>query len=259
MRNIWKHTQDKSIAHEWLKRSAEAGNVDSMRSMGDECYHGVGCIPGEEEAAEWYKKAMENGDGFSALRLARMVDDEEYKEEGKDHLWFLNEAIRLWELAAEADDDLAMCVLGDAYSHDNFPFESPVDQDLEKVVSLYKKAAEKGNVHAQFCMGRYLTNELCKDDPSDYNEWVHGLESQELDDQKFYRNVKKAAAYFELVVNGGKSDFLAHALLRLARINRYFDEVEDAKVYYQKAIDNGSEKAPKELDEYTKSEQDRSE
>jgi len=238
--------------HKRLVKKAESGDAEAMCSLGWKYYYGEGCVPDEEKAVEWYKKAMENGDGFSALYLARMV-------KGKKARWFLNEAIRLWELAAGADDANAMRALGDVYSHDGCRFKSPVDQDFEKAVSWYKKAAERGDVHAQFCMGRYLTNELGKKDPPNYRKWKKLLEAQEIDDQKFCRNVEKAAAYFELIVNAGKSYFLEHALLRLARINRYFDEVEDAKAYYQKAIDNGSEKAPKELEEYTKSEQDRSE
>ena len=74
--------QNDEIALDWFKRAAKAGHAVAMRSLGIFYKTGRGTKQDPSEAARWYRKAINAGDGQSAYYLGKMYLRSDASQDG---------------------------------------------------------------------------------------------------------------------------------------------------------------------------------
>ena len=174
-------------AEKWCRKAAEQGNAKAQSDLGyhyggsgiiEILYGGRGVCPppppfafhhtDHAEAAQWYRKAAEQGDADAQCMLGYFY----YIGYGvnKDYA----EAVKWWRQAAEQGDADAQCMLGDCYYHGN-----GVDEDCAEAVKWWRQAAEQGNTRAQYKLGDcyYLGCGVNKD-PEEAVKWYEKAAEQ---------------------------------------------------------------------------------
>jgi len=63
------HNRNFSYTMTWIRKSAEAGDVDAMRVLGMIYQNGIGVAADQAEAVKWFKKAASLGDKAAIERL----------------------------------------------------------------------------------------------------------------------------------------------------------------------------------------------
>lgn len=139
--------KDEPRGVEWLKKSAEMGNVDAMTHLGDH-YHNLHDSGLEDadtastsvrESIEWYLKATSLGDSYAMWSLGDIHhDDEEYTQAFQ---WFYR--------SADLGNPDALCALGECYENGE-----GVEPDPGKAVELYKRSAGMGSREAMKHLAR---------------------------------------------------------------------------------------------------------
>ena len=67
--------RDLTEAESWLRRAAQAGDLDAAARVGDLNTRGDERPPNYAEAANWYRRAAESGHAASARALAGTAED----------------------------------------------------------------------------------------------------------------------------------------------------------------------------------------
>lgn len=183
-------------AANWFRKSALAGYVPAMVSMGYAYSTGYGVTKNDKEALMWYTKAATLGEAVAQNNLGIMLRD---GLGGKADMrlaakWFLQsatqgnaraqynlasfyyestvagsdrEAWRWYTAAAQQGDIYAETALGTMYL-----LGQGVKKDPLAALDLYSRAAEKGFVGAQVALARlYETGDIGKKHPSDAALW----------------------------------------------------------------------------------------
>ena len=120
---------DREAAY-WYRKAAEQGHADAQLFLGFCFADGKGVPADDREAASWYRKAAEQGHADAQLFLGlSFADGKGVPEPVMDIMSQLE--------AALADDEPQP--------------QAPVDD--REAVFWYRKAAEQGHAHAQFCLG----------------------------------------------------------------------------------------------------------
>jgi len=122
------------------RRTAETAR---LAKLADSAYFGFEGDRNFQLAAEYYKKAAEKGDSYSANSLAEMF------EEGKGAPADPKEALRWYQVAANEGNATAQYNLGRFYENG---IGIPVDQ--KQAMKWYREAASRGNGCADFTLGR---------------------------------------------------------------------------------------------------------
>ncbi len=68
----WGVAKDEAEAVLWIRKSAEAGDIDAMRLLGTMYQNGIGVAADQAEAIKWFKKAASLGDRAAIERLSAL-------------------------------------------------------------------------------------------------------------------------------------------------------------------------------------------
>jgi hypothetical protein len=142
--------QDYTKAAEWYRKAAEQGSAFAQLSLGLMYYNGEGVPKDYTKAAEWYRKAAEQGDDIAQRRLGFMY----YSGEGVPQDY--TKATEWWQKAAEQGDAGSQLSLGSMY-RDGIG----VPQDYTKAAEWFRKAAEQGDNPARSLLGNLLEKTDC--------------------------------------------------------------------------------------------------
>ena len=231
------------LSFDWFKRSAEAGGLDAMESLGLAYLQGLGTVADEEKAREWLVRAAEKGNSSAECMLGSLYARDDYWD--KD----LAEAVKWWTRAAEHMNALAMCCLGQLFSDADLG-GGTIQFDLEKARKWFHDADEAGNEEAAGFLGLDVLSALGKRYET-YSDWQKEFKVANSEPGVARRILRKAGSWFQKPLDvPTANDVLAGVCLRwLARIARYQEDLEDAKDLYRQAAEKGDEKAKKELAE----------
>ncbi len=133
---------DFETAAEWFRKAAEQGDATGQYLLGLMYRYGKGISRDSVEAAEWFRKAAEQGHVRSQFNLAVM------SELGEGVSKSQTEAIKWYQKAAEQGDAQAQQNLASIYY-----LGEGVSKNYEKAVEWYQKAAEQGIVRSQYALG----------------------------------------------------------------------------------------------------------
>ena len=135
--------QDKSKAIYWLKKSAEQNYVIAQNVLGSSYFHGNGVQRDINEAIKWLTKASNQGYSEAQETLMKALNYLKFSEQ-----------------------DYVSTILANIYAKGE-----GVERDDAQAAYWYEKAAEKGNIDAQFNLGRmYHEGEGV---PEDYEKAFH--------------------------------------------------------------------------------------
>jgi TPR repeat protein len=133
---------DAGKSAELFKRAAELGHVGSMRNLGV-LYHKQDKFA---EAANWYRKAADGGDGSAAYSLGSLYfEGQGVTKDFRQAMDWFRKAADLCRKAADAGDASAMNLLAGMYAAG---IGVPRRDDAE-ALAWYQKAAKAGNKNAQ--------------------------------------------------------------------------------------------------------------
>ncbi len=133
---------DFETAAEWFRKAAEQGDATGQYLLGLMYRYGKGISRDSVEAAEWFRKAAEQGHVRSQFNLAVM------SELGEGVSKSQTEAIKWYQKAAEQGDAQAQQNLAAMYY-----LGQGVAKNSEKAAEWYQKAAEQGIGRSQYALG----------------------------------------------------------------------------------------------------------
>ncbi len=157
--------QDDEQAFMLLLQSVEQeANANKVQKLADMYRDGKGVEQDYEKAAQYYQWASDNGSFAAASHLALLYHEGkgvEQNDEMASRLIEHSQELMQWQLfgkmplsvvlnEAEKGNPTAMHQLGDRYQKGD-----GVEQDMEKAVEWWKKAAEQGDVSATHNVGVY--------------------------------------------------------------------------------------------------------
>ena len=137
-------SRDYTRAAEWYRKAAEQGDAKAQYRLGH-LYEGKisgGLAANHSESIFWYQKAAEQGYFFAQDKLGNIY------EERQDYSKAL-----FWYLKASERGPSPKFSLGRMYENGY-----GVKQDYSEAVSWYRKAAEQGDTNAQGSLGRLYLN-----------------------------------------------------------------------------------------------------
>ena len=70
-------TKDYIKAAEWYRKAADQGDVDAQYKLGLFYENGYGVAQNKEEAVKWYRKSAENGNASAQFNLGICYDNGE--------------------------------------------------------------------------------------------------------------------------------------------------------------------------------------
>ena len=133
---------DAERAASCFKKSAEFGNAEAQRLLGDCYFWGEGIREDTREAVKWYRLAAGQGDASAQRSLGGCYFFGNGIREDKQ------EAVKWFRLAAGQGDAEAQRMLGDCYF-----FGNGVGKNKREAVNWYFLSAKKGNAEAQRRLG----------------------------------------------------------------------------------------------------------
>lgn len=144
----------------------------AMDSLGDACRYGQGVEHNLNEAAGWWRKAVQLGENAASLLNVGMQHPE-IMIPGDTEL-----AAMSIRKKAEGGNAVSMANMGIAYFNGYLGFE----QDLEKGVAWFKRAAEKGHKGAMGTLAlRYETGEGVAQDYVEALKWLEKAAEKEYE------------------------------------------------------------------------------
>ena len=156
--------KDEREAAEWFRKAAEQGDADAQFSLGAMLVGGRGVEKDEGEAAEWFRKAAEQGHAKAQGRLGVMLAGGQGVE--KDE----REAAEWYRKAADQGNPEAQCLLGTMLAEGK-----GVEKDGREAAEWYRKAAEQGQAEAQNlsnkAVERDTNSKACQIVKSLYQKW----------------------------------------------------------------------------------------
>lgn len=135
--------QDYTAAAEWYRKAAEQGDAEAQCNLGWLLENGWGVDKSLEKAEEWYRKAAEQGNVRGMRKLGWLA------ENGRKNL---DDATEWYRKAADLGDAEAMCDLGWLLENAR-GISGWLWKDLPRAVDWYRKAAEHGSARAQCNLG----------------------------------------------------------------------------------------------------------
>lgn len=203
-------------AFAWYKKSAEAGNVNSMSALGDYYEQGLGVSKNLGEALRWYRESAERGHVWAQRRLGFCL------EEGIGGVKDEKEAVRWYQKAADQGDGWALNRLG--LCHEN---GRGVEQDPTKAFAHYLRSAEAGDDWGQNNAGNCYRN-------------GYGTP----------QDLAKAVAWYEKSSAQGNASAMENLGQAYARGQGAERNEAKALEYFQKAAEKGSVWAQTEVGRY---------
>lgn len=195
----------------WLTVAAKKGNADAQFNLAIMFRDGEGCKVDYTQAMFWFKKAQSN--------INPRI--EAYGEIGKMYQYGfgvykdISEAIHWYEQGAKLGDHYSMCYLGRIYSDSG---------DMNKALSMFKKAADAGNDECA-CKVYYILEDndlqtalyyLKKSADAGYPDGMFWLGLRLFSGKDMPQNQKKG---YDLIMNAAAkgSEFAAEFLSEFAK------------------------------------------
>lgn len=135
--------KDSNEAAEWFRKAAQQGHASAQYELGRMYAEGQGVPKDLVQAEKWFRKGAEQGNASAQYELGLLY----YKGEGgleKNE----QEALKWYCKAVDQNHAGAKNNLGYLYQHTQSDL-----QDLKKAVELYTQAAQQGNASGQFNLG----------------------------------------------------------------------------------------------------------
>ncbi|MDP8232272.1 MAG: tetratricopeptide repeat protein, partial [Candidatus Zophobacter franzmannii] len=230
-------------AFKWYLKSVENGSSRGMYYLGS-CYQdGQGVEADIDEALKWYLKAAENGECRGMYKVGLCYQNGDGVEED------LDEAIKWYLKAAENGDDDAPASLDE--TADAF-YEN---EEYEKAVPLYQKAADLGNNYSQYSLGMcYEFGQGVEADIDEAFKWYLKAAENGNDEapaslseiaDTFYENeeYEKAVPLYQKAADF--DDAYAQYSLGVCSQNGegVEEDLDEATKWYLKAAENGNDEA----------------
>jgi TPR repeat protein len=117
-----------------IQSKAEAGNIESQRTLANYYIEGIGVAPDANKAIDWYRKAAASGDAVAMTQIGVMYD------KGRGVAVDYAEAVRWYKLAAEKGNSQAQYNLG-IFTY----YGVGTEQNREQGKEWVHRAAEQGN------------------------------------------------------------------------------------------------------------------
>ncbi len=137
----WAIPESDGEAEAYLESLAKEGDSDACRILGLMLDKGIGVHISESGALDWYIKAADCGDSFSAKRAGEICRDLGNTQ------WFGGEEPTYWDIGARYGNVDCIRGLGVACETEG------TEESLAEAVRLYRKGAEMGDIKAVRCIG----------------------------------------------------------------------------------------------------------
>ncbi len=158
--------KDHDEAKRWYRKAAEAGDPVGQCNLGYMLEQSTGEDWNTEEIIKWYSKAAEQGNAQAQNNLGNfMITQNGYEAE-----YDLFEAFRLILKSAEQGNQFGMRNVGNC-----FFYGTGVQQDKERALQWYQKAADKGNTSALYEIAEYYIDK--KDYKNAYEYYLRSAEA----------------------------------------------------------------------------------
>ena len=129
----------KEVAVSRLERLWKDGLTVAAHQLG-KCYRdGLGVIPDDEKAEQWFRRAANAGLDFSQYALGKLLQEQKR----------IDEAVEWYEKASDQGNQYADYRLGKLYLTG-----TDVPRDVERAVHHLAASAEAGNQYAQYTLGK---------------------------------------------------------------------------------------------------------
>ena len=144
-----------------FKKSAEFGNAEAQRLLGDCYFWGEGIREDKQEAVKWFRLAAGQGDASAQRMLGDCYFFGNGIREDKQ------EAVKWFRLAAGQGDASAQRMLGDCYS-----LGEGIREDKQEAVKWFRLAAGQGDASAQGMLGGcYFFGNGIREDKQEAVKW----------------------------------------------------------------------------------------
>ena len=149
---------EKREAVQLLEQLWDKGFTSAAYHLGKAYRDGLGVLPDDEKAEEWFRRSAAIGDAQPQYALGKFL-----QRQGR-----MGEAASWYECACESGNQYAqyrlgkMCLLGDG-----------VPKDIERAVQLLSGSANQGNHYAQYVLGKlYLQGKEAGKDQEAAEYWL---------------------------------------------------------------------------------------
>ena len=152
--------QDDAEAAQWYRRAAEQGHAEAQEALGTMYLRGEGVEQDDVEAARWCRRAAEQGHVMAIFDLCLMygVGRGVEQDDAEAERWYRRFAVHPNSLMSSVRD---------------------VELDYSEPVRWWRRAAKKGHAEAQWVMGRlYLQAELVEQDDAEAAQWYRRAAEQ---------------------------------------------------------------------------------
>lgn len=222
--------ETKESAFDWFKQAAEENEEAEAQYYVGYCYlEGFGVDKDEEEAAEWFEKAADQGYVTAQVTLGWQYMTGTGVDEDKER------AFELFDLAANQNNAQAQFYMGWCYGNGE-----GIDQDYRMAVQWFKKALENGYEDARTQLEFYATRAEQQDE-----------NAQADDDDDVPNSIDECFAKGAEAMSSGKQKLAVACLSRAAEAGH-----TQAQFYLATFYDSGTgvkQDIQKSLELYTKS------
>jgi TPR repeat protein len=139
---------DPAQAADWHRKAAEQGHAIAQSNLANSYLNGKGVKQDDAQAAEWFLKAARQGDAVAQYKLG------EFYRKGKGVNEDDVEAVVWYTKAAEQGHAKAQIKLAEMYS-DGYMQGGDIKRDVAESVKWMTRAADQGDAEAQYNLGWY--------------------------------------------------------------------------------------------------------
>jgi len=167
-KGLWGIKKDDQEAFKWLQKAADQGDADALLGLGAAYYHGWGVKKDSKEAANRWRQSAEKGN-FQASYFLRQYAGAECSSKTESASWAKAHALdETFANDPRSPYTPTECGLW-AKASDNFWMSYA---QLPAELDMYRKAAEQGNVLAQYALGTLYSSKANGVDPPDEKQAV---------------------------------------------------------------------------------------
>ena len=171
--SVYENTEEEKAEQvQILEKLWDAGFTVAAHQLGKCWRDGMGVLPDDKKAEQWFHRAAEAGHDFSQYALGKLLQSQKRMEE----------AVSWYEKAAAQGNSYAAYRLGKLYLEG-----TDVPKNTDKAVEHLTDAAREGNQYAQYTLGKlYLTGEDVAQDREQAYRWFWESASQGNEYARFF-------------------------------------------------------------------------
>ena len=171
--SVYENTEEEKAEQvRLLEQLWDAGFTVAAHLLGKCWRDGMGVLPDDEQAEQWFRRAAEAGHDFSQYALGKLLQSQKRMEE----------AVSWYEKAAAQGNPYAAYRLGKLYLDG-----TDVPKNVAKAVEYLTNAAREGNQYAQYTLGKlYLIGEDVSQDREQAYSWFWEAASQGNEYAQFF-------------------------------------------------------------------------